>query len=50
MRIKRTVIIPAILTLGMAGSILAGPAAMTVPAAAPVLTASVQTPQMFYHG
>jgi hypothetical protein len=56
MRIKRTIIIPAILALGAAGSILAGSAVPAVPAvaaqapAAHVLAAAPSaSPNSYYH-
>jgi hypothetical protein len=52
MRIKRAIIVPAILTLSTAGSILAGSAIPLVAAqasSAQVVAATV-TPDMFYHG
>jgi hypothetical protein len=53
MRIRRAVIIPAILALGAAGSILAGSAAPVVAAQAPaaqVLAAGTTMPNIVYYG
>jgi len=54
MRIKRAIIVPAILTLGTAGSVLATsavPLMATQASSAYVLAApSPLTPMMFYHG
>jgi hypothetical protein len=54
MRIRRTIIIPAILALGAAGSILASSAAPAAIAQAPavhVLAAAPKAaPNSFYHG
>jgi hypothetical protein len=50
MRIARTIVIPAILTLGVAGSLLSGsaiPVAAQHPATVHVLAAA---PHMVYHG
>jgi hypothetical protein len=43
MPIKRTIIIPAILALSTAGSVLAGPAAVAA-------TAAAKQPSFVYHG
>jgi hypothetical protein len=54
MRIRRSLIIPAILTISMAGSLLTVPAMSVVagPVASVHVTAdgSSASPQMFYHG
>jgi hypothetical protein len=53
MRIMRATIIPAILALGAAGSILAGSAVPVAAAQAPsayVLAAASSTPGIVYHG
>ena len=54
MRIRRTVIIPAILALSAAGSILAGSAVPVVAAQAPsayvLSAASSSSPHVYYHG
>ena len=53
MPIKRTIIIPALLTLSTAGSVLAGAAvslATTSAPAAVVATASSMHPDYVYHG
>jgi hypothetical protein len=50
MRIARTIVIPAVLTLGVAGSLLAGtaiPAAAQHPASVHVVAAA---PTVYYHG
>ncbi len=47
MRIKRAIIVPAILALSTAGSILAGSAVPLMATSAPVVAAS--TPNMVYH-
>lgn len=52
MRIKRAIIIPAILTLSATGLILAGSAAPAIAAQAPAaqaLTASSSGPNFYYH-
>lgn len=51
MRLKRTIIIPALLALSAAGSILAGtaPAATAQGASAHVVAASHVTPKTYYH-
>ncbi len=53
MRTMRSVIIPAILALGAAGSILAGSAAPAVVAQAPaahvLAVAHADTPSVYYH-
>jgi hypothetical protein len=48
MSIRRTVIIPAILTLGMAGSIVAGSALTTAVAQVPAAATSTAHPDTFY--
>jgi hypothetical protein len=48
MRIKRAIIVPAILALSTAGSIAAGSAVPLMASSAPVVVASA--PQMTYHG
>ncbi len=53
MRIGRAIIIPAILALGVAGSILAGSAAPVAAVHAPgvhVQAAAPAGPDIFYHG
>lgn len=54
MRIGRTIIIPAILALTAAGSILAGSAVPVAAASAPsahvVATASSTAPHVYFHG
>lgn len=53
MRIRRAIIVPAILTLGTAGSVLATsavPLMATQASSAYVLAAPSYTPNMFYHG
>ncbi len=52
MRIKRAIIVPAILTLSTAGSLLAGSAVPVVAQAtsAQVVAASSATPYVFFHG
>ncbi len=53
MRIRRTTIIPAIMALSVAGSVLAGSAATLAASAAPsaaVATASAMHPDFLYHG
>jgi hypothetical protein len=54
MRIRRAIIIPAILALGAAGSILAGSAVPVAAAQAPsayvLSTASSASPYIWYHG
>jgi hypothetical protein len=54
MRIRRAIIIPAILALSAAGSILAGSAVPVAAAPAPsahvLSTASSQVPYFYYHG
>ncbi len=50
MSIKRAIIAPAILTLGAAGSILAGSALPLVASSAPAVTVAAATPNMVYHG
>jgi hypothetical protein len=53
MRIGRSLIIPAIVTISVAGSLLAGPAMSVVagPVASVHATAdAAPSPQMFYHG
>jgi hypothetical protein len=54
MRIGRTIIIPAILALSAAGSILAGSAVPVAAAQAPTVhvlsTASSAIPNTYYHG
>jgi hypothetical protein len=53
MRIRRSIIIPAILALSAAGSVLAGSAATLTAAAAPsaaVATASSARPDVFFDG
>jgi len=53
MSIKRTIIIPTILALSTAGSILAGSAASLLATQAPsaaVITASAAKPDYLYHG
>jgi len=54
MRLRRAIIIPAILALSAAGSILAGSAVPAVAAQAPsahvVSTASSASPCTYYHG
>lgn len=53
MRIRRTIIIPAIMALSAAGSVLAGSAATLAATAAPsaaVATASSIKPNFVYHG
>ena len=49
MRIRLTIIFPAILALGAAGSIVAGSAAPAVTAQAPAIHV-VATPNSLYHG
>jgi hypothetical protein len=49
MHIRRTIIIPAILALGAAGSIAAGSAAPAVTAQAPAIHV-VASPNSLYHG
>ena len=54
MRSKRTIIAPALLTLGAVGSILAGPvmalATAATPSATAVVAASVTPNMNYYHG
>ena len=53
MRIRRTIIIPAIMALSVAGSVLAGSAVTLAASAAPsaaVATASAMHPDFLYHG
>jgi len=50
MRIKRTIIIPAILALGAAGSILAGSAVPAVAAQAPPAHVLAAAPHVYYNG
>jgi hypothetical protein len=53
MRIRRSVIVPAIMALSAAGSVLAGSAATLAATAAPsaaVVTASSARPDFVYHG
>jgi len=50
MRIKRTIIIPAILALGVAGSILAGSAVPAVAAQAHASHTVAAAPHSFYNG
>ena len=50
MRIRRTVIIPAILALSAAGSILAGPAGPSAAAQAPAAHALAAAPHSYYYG
>jgi hypothetical protein len=50
MRIKRTIIIPAILALSAAGSILAGSAVPAVAAQAPAAHVLAAAPNSFYRG
>lgn len=54
MRIRRVIIIPAILALSAAGSILAGSAVPVAAAQAPsahvLVAASSASPSTFYHG
>jgi len=50
MRISRTVIIPAILALSAAGSILVGSAAPSAAAQAPAAHVLAAAPHSFYHG
>ena len=54
MRIRRAIIIPALLALGTAGSTLAGSAVPAAPAQAPtahvLVTASSAGTNVFYHG
>lgn len=52
MRIRRPIIVPAILTLGAVGSILAGsalPVAATASPSASVVAATSSGPGVFYH-
>ena len=48
MRIKRAIIVPAILALSTVGSIAAGSAVPLMASSAPVVVAAA--PQMVYHG
>jgi hypothetical protein len=51
-RIRRAIIVPAILTLSAVGSILAGSATQVAAAPAPsahVLASSVRVPDVYYH-
>lgn len=53
MRIRRTIIIPAIMALSAAGSVLVGSAATLAATAAPsaaVATATHMKPDFLYHG
>jgi hypothetical protein len=50
MRIRRAVIIPAILALGAAGSILAGSAAPAVAAQAPSAHVLAMSPEVLHSG
>ena len=50
MRISRTVIIPAILALSAAGSILAGSAVPSAAAQAPAVHVLAAAPHSFYYG
>jgi hypothetical protein len=50
MRIRRTIIIPAILALSAAGSILAGSAVPVATAQAPPAHVVAMTAHSFYHG
>jgi hypothetical protein len=53
MRIKRAIIIPAILAFGAAGSVLAGsamPAAVAAAPSAQALVAGSAHPDMLFHG
>ncbi len=53
MRVRRTIIIPAIMALSAAGSVLAGSAATLAATATPsavVATASSVHPDFLYHG
>jgi hypothetical protein len=50
MRIRRTIIIPAILALSAAGSILAGSAVPVAAAQAPPAHVVAMTAHSFYHG
>jgi hypothetical protein len=49
MRIRRTIIIPAILALSAAGSILAGSAVPAAAAHAPAAHVLAAAPQTYYH-
>jgi hypothetical protein len=50
MRIGKTIIIPAILALSAAGSILAGSSVPVVAAQAPAVHVLAAAPHSFYHG
>jgi hypothetical protein len=50
MRIRRTIIVPAILALSAAGSILAGSAVPVAAAQAPTVHVLAMTPNSYYHG
>jgi hypothetical protein len=50
MRIKRAIIIPAILALSAAGSVLAGSAVPAAAAQAPAANVLAAAPSSFYHG
>jgi hypothetical protein len=50
MRIKRTIIIPAILALSAAGSILACSAVPAIAAQAPAAHTLAAAPDVFFHG
>jgi hypothetical protein len=50
MRIRRTIIIPAIMALSAAGSILSGSAGPTATAQAPAVHVLAAAPNSLYHG
>jgi hypothetical protein len=50
MRIRRDLIIPAILALGVAGSLLTGSAVPVAAAHTPSVQVQAAAPNMFFHG